>query len=132
MIDKTADNYDLYIFNQSSSDGLEWNNYKVQPFNIGNQNGYLYAHKNGTTLVFDGQLAATATAKNLEFDNDAEFKGFNLIGNPYTCDAYINRNFYRMNTNGTELIPAFGAIHALEGVFVQATATGESVTFSKD
>ena len=133
MIDQTTpENYDLYIFNQSSSDGLEWNNYKVQPFNIGNQNGYLYAHKNGTTLVFDGQLAATATAKNLEFDNDAEFKGFNLIGNPYTCDAYINRNFYRMNTNGTELIPAFGAIHALEGVFVQATATGESVTFSKD
>ncbi|MCQ2302622.1 MAG: T9SS type A sorting domain-containing protein [Bacteroidales bacterium] len=132
MIDETADNYDLYIFNQSSSDGLEWNNYKVQSFDIENQNGYLYAHKNGTTLVFDGELAATATAKNLEFDNDAEFKGFNLIGNPYTCDAYIDRNFYRMNTNGTELIPASGAIHALEGVFVQATATDESVTFSKD
>ncbi len=137
MIDQTTpDNYDLYIFNQNSSDGLEWNNYKVQPFNIGNQNGYLYAHKNGTTLVFDGQLAATATAKNLDFDANAQFKGFNLIGNPYTCDAYINRNFYRMNDEegkeGTELILSSGAIHALEGVFVQATTTGESVTFSKD
>ncbi len=135
MIDQTTpENYDLYIFDQTKLHE-EWRNNKVSGQEIQtmeNQNGYLYAHKNGTTLVFDGELAATATAKNLEFDNDAEFKGFNLIGNPYTCDAYIDRNFYRMNTNGTELIPASGAIHALEGVFVQATATGESVTFSKD
>ena len=132
MIDETADNYDLYIFNQSSEDGKEWNNYKVQSFDIENQNGYLYAHKNGTTLVFDGELAATAEEKELVYDGTAQFAGFNLIGNPYTCDAYIDRDFYRMNTNGTELIPASGAIHALEGVFVQATATDESITFSKD
>ena len=37
-----------------------------------------------------------------------------------------------MNDEGTELIPASGAIHALEGVFVQATTIGETVTFSKD
>ncbi|MCQ2321681.1 MAG: T9SS type A sorting domain-containing protein [Bacteroidales bacterium] len=132
MIDETADNYDLYIFNQSSSDGLEWNNYKVQPFNIGGQNGYLYAHKNGTTLVFDGQLNPTANAKNLEYDGTAEFAGFNLIGNPFTCDAYIDRDFYRMNDEGTELIAdvADAEIAPCEGVFVQAQGTGESVTFT--
>ena len=132
MIDETAENYDLYIFNQSSSDGLEWNNYKVQPFNIGGQNGYLYAHKNGTTLVFDGQLVADAVDKELVYDETAQFAGFNLIGNPYTCDAYIDRNFYRMNDEGTELISTSGAIHALEGVFVQALDENETVTFSKD
>ena len=139
MIDQTTpENYDLYIFDQTKLHE-EWRNNKVSGQEIqtmGNQNGYLYAHKNGTTLVFDGELAATATAKNLEFDNDAEFKGFNLIGNPYTCDAYINRNFYRMNDEegkeGTELILSSGAIHALEGVFVQALDEDESVTFSKD
>ena len=131
MIDETAENYDLYIFNQSSEDGLEWNNYKVQPFEIGDQNGYLYAHKDGTTLYFNGQLNPTANAKNLEYDGTAEFAGFNLIGNPFTCDAYIDRDFYRMNTEGNDLVPSTGAIHALEGVFVKAQASAENVTFSK-
>lgn len=133
MIDETAENYDLYIFNQSSEDGLEWNNYKVQPFEIGDQNGYLYAHKDGTTLVFDGQLVADAVDKELVYDETAQFAGFNLIGNPFTCDAYIDRDFYRMNTEGNDLVPSTGAIHALEGVFVQAQdEDDESVTFSKD
>ena len=133
MIDQTTpENYDLYIFNQSSEDGKEWNNYKVASFNLCDQNGYLYANKNGITLVFDGQLMATAGEKELEFDANAQLKGFNLIGNPYTCDAYIDRNFYRMNDDGTELISASGAIHALEGVFVQTSENDEAVIFSKD
>ena len=137
MIDETAENYDLYIFDQSCQNA-EWRNYKVegQAFNIVNQNGYLYANKVNTTLTFSGELIASASAKPLAYDGNATFKGFNLIGNPYTCDAYINRNFYRMNDEegkeGTELILSSGAIHALEGVFVQALDEDESVTFSKD
>ena len=141
MIDQTTpENYDLYAFNQTGDDeGKEWLNNKVQGQEIESleiQNGYLYANKNGTTLVFDGQLAANADDKDLVYDETAQFAGFNLIGNPYTCDAYIDRNFYRMNDEegkeGTELILSSGAIHALEGVFVQALDEDESVTFSKD
>ena len=141
MIDQTTpENYDLYAFNQTGDDeGKEWLNNKVQGQEIESleiQNGYLYAHKNGTTLTFNGELIASASAKTLAYDGNATFKGFNLIGNPYTCDAYINRNFYRMNDEegkeGTELILSSGAIHALEGVFVQALDEDESVTFSKD
>ena len=141
MIDQTTpENYDLYAFDQTGDDeGKEWLNNKVQGQEIESleiQNGYLYARKNGTTLTFNGNLIASASAKDLVYDQNAEFAGFNLVGNPYTCDAYIGRNFYRMNDEegkeGTELILSSGAIHALEGVFVQALDEGESVTFSKD
>ena len=136
MIDETAANYDLYIFDQSCQNA-EWRNYKVegQAFNIENQNGYLYAHKDGTTLTFCGNLIASANAKSLAYDGNATFKGFNLIGNPYTCNATIdnNRLFYRMNGTGTEIIlgETNATIAPCEGVFVQAQGGSESVSFSK-
>ena len=137
MIDQTTPaNYDLYIFDQSYT-GAEWRNYKVegQAFNIENQNGYLYAHKDGTTLTFNGELIASASAKPLAYDGNATVKGFNLIGNPYTCNATIdnNRLFYRMNGTGTEIIlgETNATIAPCEGVFVQAQGGSESVSFSK-
>ena len=137
MIDQTTpENYDLYIFDQGC-ENAEWRNYKVegQAFNIENQNGYLYAHKDGTTLTFNGELIASASAKPLAYDGNATFKGFNLIGNPYTCNATIdnNRLFYRMNGTGTEIIlgETNATIAPCEGVFVQAQGGSESVSFSK-
>ena len=139
MIDQTTPtNYDLYIFDQSGdTDGKEWLNNKVQGQEIeslGIQNGYLYAHKNGTTLIFNGELIASASAKPLAYDGNATFKGFNLIGNPYTCNATIGRLFYRMNGDGDEIILAENIddiIAPCEGVFVQAQGGSESVSFSK-
>ena len=138
MIDQTPANYDLYIFDQSGdADGKEWLNSKVQGQEIESleiQNGYLYARKNGTTLTFNGNLIASASAKDLVYDQNAEFAGFNLIGNPYTCDAIIeNRLFYRMNGTGTEIIleESNATIAPCEGVFVKAQGEGESVSFSK-
>ncbi len=137
MIDQTTPaNYDLYIFDQSYT-GAEWRNYKVegQAFNIENQNGYLYANKVNTTLTFNGELIASASAKPLAYDGNATFKGFNLIGNPYTCNATIdnNRLFYRMNGTGSEIIlgETNATIAPCEGVFVQAQGGSESVSFSK-
>ena len=140
MIDQTTPaNYDLYIFDQSGdADGKEWLNNKVQGQEIESleiQNGYLYAHKNGTTLTFNGELIASASAKPLAYDGNATFKGFNLIGNPYTCNATIdnNRLFYRMNGTGSEIIlgETNATIAPCEGVFVQAQGGSESVSFSK-
>ncbi len=139
MIDQTTPaNYDLYIFDQSGdADGKEWLNNKVQGQEIESleiQNGYLYAHKNGTTLTFNGELIASASAKPLAYDGNATFKGFNLIGNPYTCNATIGRLFYRMNGDGDEIILAENIddiIAPCEGVMVMAAQTGESASFSK-
>ena len=139
MIDETADNYDLYIFNQSSEDGKEWNNYKANAFGIGNQNGYLYAHKNGTKLTFNGQLMATAQAKPLVYDGNADFPGFNLVGNPYPCNATISGTnlrssnyFYRMNAGGTALeVVASPVIAPCTGVFAVANGSNATVTFAQ-
>ncbi len=130
----TIGDYDLYRFSQSGDDhGNEWLNYKAEAFQMENQNGYLYANMDYTTLTFKGRLAAP-TAKTLDYVEGAQFAGFNLIGNPYTCDAYLadGRSFYRMNDAGTELIVDndHPAIAPCEGIFVQAHNTDESVTFS--
>ena len=132
------DTYDLYRFEQAGDEeGNEWINrkyveevYDVE-FGLENQRGYLYANKNGTTILFRGGLAATE-AKKLEYVEGVDFPGFNLIGNPYPCNTRIGRSFYRMNTAGTELIAdvADAEIAPCEGVFVQAQGTGESVTFT--
>ena len=126
--------YDLYRFSQAGdSQGCEWLNYKAESFGIESLSGYLYANKNNTTILFLGGFADTGE-KELEYVANAEFPGFNLVGNPYPCNAYLadSRSFYRMNTAGTELIAdvADAEIAPCEGVFVQAQGTGESVTFT--
>ena len=57
-----ADTYDLYRFDQSNANGLEWENYKVHhddavnPFqSLVNGQAYLYANSSNTPLNFKGQ-----------------------------------------------------------------------------
>ena len=136
-IEPTADNglltnnYDLYTFNQNEA--REWQNYKANAFDaIENKVGYLYANSGGTDLTFAGTLANTATATTLVYNDDARFKGFNLIGNPFPCEAYIGRSFYVMNPEGTNFIESNGAIPPCTAVLVQAQSDSDnSVTFTK-
>ena len=132
-IGMTEGQHDLYSFDQNFSHA-EWRNYKAQDFNIESQNGYLYANNIDTKLTFNGQLVADADDKELVYDETAQFAGFNLIGNPYTCNATIGRLFYRMNSTGTEIFledETNPIIAPCEGVFVQAQGESESVSFSK-
>ncbi len=60
-------------------------------------------------------------------------RGWNLIGNPFGVRATIDKDCYKMNDEThTEVIlcnkPA--TVDPMEGVFVQATAENQSVTFS--
>ena len=135
-ITPTADNgflaneYDFYTFDQSAA--LEWLNYKQHHFSIDNKVGYLYANSGNATLTFAGTLANTATATTIKYDGNARLKGFNLIGNPYPCEAYINRSFYALNGDGSNFIESNGAIPPCTAVLVQAqSANDNSVTFTK-
>ena len=70
---------------------------------------------------------------------DASLNGWNLIGNPYTCNAYLKQGsnyipFYKMNDTGDAIIgvPAGTAIKPCEAVFVRCTESGSTVTFTTE
>ena len=125
--------YDLYYFDQNETD--EWRNYKVGVgFGLTNGKGYLYASSTNTTLTFTGTPNSDNGEVTLAKTANAEFEGLNLVGNPFGVPAYITRPFYRMNVAGTEVLPdeCTGAIGVMEGVFVEATEEGETLTFNTE
>lgn len=131
--------YDLYAFNASGTDdqgnAREWRNYKAQSFNINNKVGYLYANSSETTLSFVGTLASNTGATELAWDEDAYFAGFNLIGNPYPCNAYLDRSFYVLEydivNNSTKFVLGENPIAPCAAVLVQTQADEDVATFSK-
>ena len=138
LVASTATEYDLYRFNQSAA--LEWQNYKVhtEGFVLENGKGYLCATKDTQTLAFMGDALNMGTAPvtvPLVYDGNAEFAGWNLVGNPFTENATLDRSYYVMNTEGTGIVPTAvdGAtpIAPCTGVLVQATAAEQTVTFTK-
>ena len=139
--------YDLYSFDGTAD--LEWLNYKNHNFNMSNGKGYLYAHAKPTTgsndyteVGFPGMVnAANAdqTVTGLTYGENTEanpFYNWNLVGNPYPCNAYLsgNRAFYRLEetAEGSRIVLAEdNVIKPMEGVFVQAATSAESsVTFT--
>ncbi len=141
----TLGNFDLYRFNQSAQpdnqgNALEWENWKKQSsdhyqFSLKNGEGYLYSNNNDQSLVFQGTLTANATPTALDYDVNATLKGFNLIGNPYPCNAYTTQPFYVLQYNSnedrTKFVLGSGAIPPCAAIMVQAQGTDETVAFSK-
>ncbi len=132
-----ATEYDLYRFDQGEV--KEWRNYKSVPFKLENGKGYLYATKEEQTLAFVGTYNEADTQEvpliYTTTNPSASMHGWNLIGNPFTTNATIGgRSFYRMNSEGSEIIPANSNeqnIAPMEGIFVHADTEGEIVTFAK-
>ena len=124
-------NYDLYQYDQSATDE-EWRNYKVDNFNLVNGKGYVYANEAEVNVVFKGTFNEDETKViSLEYDAEIGNAGWNLVGNPFAVTAYIDRDFYVMNDDGSEIVPADrDYIEPMEGVFVIAESDGEPLTFS--
>lgn len=126
--------YDLYYFDQAQD--LEWINYKGNPFNMTPGKGYLYANQEDVTLTFTGTpYSGDGTVELVYDDNAVDFKGWNLVGNPFNEVAYIadGRPFYTMNADGSEIEAATStSIEAMEGIFVVAEEDGETITFSTE
>ncbi len=126
----TTGDFDLYSFDQAQDD--EWRNYKAGAFtNLEPGKGYLYAHKTG------GEFTLTGTAYNgdpivLKKTAGGDFPGWNLVGNPYTETAYIDRDFYVMNPEtGGEIITGEGnEIAPMQGFFVIAANDNEELEIS--
>ena len=155
------DQMDFYWFNGNQE--LEWINPKCpaeggcdSPWGIIPQghfsaevaqplHGYLYARQEDGTLQFAagtmGNTPFPATNQNTNVGltfysdvTDAPLNGWNLIGNPYTCNAYLLDEdgetipFYRMNETGDAIVAAQPgtAIKPCEGVFVVCPGDGQS------
>ena len=156
-------NYDLYTFDPTADDGLEWINYRFNSthadFTSGNNNpvlvqqkGYLYAHKEGIPLQFEGSTAVKSNNNVLDYEmsfdetSDDDFNGWVLVGNPYTCDATISyiddfgevlpAVFYKMNDDGDGLVfdpfeENYATLPPLAGAFVNFSETGK-IQFSSE
>ena len=130
-----ATQYDLYRFDPSSQ-GSEWRNHKAASFEMQNGKGYLYAIKEEQTLVFRGTYNTAATQDvPLVYDSTDSRKCWNLVGNPFPCEAYLDRAYYVLSENGTDINP-----DAIQGnvpippctaVFVKAVEEGDSVVFTR-
>lgn len=150
-----ANNYDLYAFDQSAAEA-EWVNYKQhsEDFKLVDGNGYLYANHDNVTLSFAGDVRPSNSDYSMTpvFKQDVQtvynnpdnpdegyneqtvdypFTGWNLVGNPFTCKAYIkddysvlSSGFYKMNPDGTGITSVEGfseEIPAGTGVFVKVS-----------
>ena len=134
VLNMISNNYDLYAFDQSAEDGLEWRNFKAGAFEtLVAGKGYLYANSQDVTLTFMGAPYQGNGEVTLYKDDNAEFPGWNLVGNPFAETAYIDRAFYTMNSEGSEVIAGTGnEVGDMEGIFVIAESDGETMTFSTE
>ena len=120
--------FDLYYFDQAESD--EWRNYEAEPFHLASGKGYLYAHKTNVTLSFTGMPYSGNGQVTLSKIDGARFAGWNLVGNPFAQAATIDREFYVMKEDGTEIVPAtVSKVNPMQGIFVIAATDGEPMTF---
>ena len=130
----TGDNndYDLYYFDEAET---YWRNYKNATFSIAQNHGYLYASQAGTTIQFSGTVQNDVT-DGINVSISKENEGFNLVGNPFPFDAYVNRSYYTLDANGQTIsataVSQSNAIAPCTGIIVKAEGTeNETVTFRK-
>ena len=126
--------FDLYMFDQTQ-DGAEWRNYQENQFTLDLNKGYLYANVANVFVSFAGMTLPTNlnVSKPLVYETGHAFTGWNLLGNPYTAKAYIDRPFYVLDSiGGSVVLPNLqnGAIDPMQGFFVVATAEDQACQFS--
>jgi hypothetical protein len=131
-----TNSYDLYYFDQARE--YEWVNYKGSNgnFNMNRGQGYLYANSEDVDLIFIG-TANTNGEVTLTYSDDnpdETMHGWNLVGNPFTVEAYIDRPFYAMEEGGVRIMPEpiSRAIQPMEAVFVIANENEEQMAFSTE
>ena len=127
--------YDLYRLKENATC---WENYKqhesdfyIRP--ILGDGACLYATSVGTTLQKDGQIYPNTVEGDTAYLNK-QGEGWNLIANPYTFKAYVNKPFLRMNAEGSALVPVANywetPLNVCEGIVVKADSVFEPVIFT--
>lgn len=125
--------YDLYSFDQTASDGLEWLNFKSNNLLFNPGEGYLYANVSDVILEFAGELNSTVSDADLAYCTSCALPGWNLVGNPFTHNVYADRSYFVLNEEGTAIEPVpvsqGVAIAPCSGIMVKASEEGEKIRF---
>ena len=132
--------YDLYSWAPTTE--LEWTYYGSDNSSylyMSRGTGYLYANQEDTEITFAGSIYGSGSSSSASVGYTAPtagttgFSDWNLLGNPFVCNAYLvdaatNGNalaFYKMNADGNGFEATIGtAIAPMEGIFYQAEASG--------
>ena len=141
-----SNNYDLYAFDQAQE--LEWVNYKndhtenpdLNFTTLDNGKGYLYANNTTFEAEFTGTLANPASGQiSLDYseaNSNPNMHGWNLVGNPYPCNAYSSKPYYKMNESGTGVLATqqetTEPIPPCTGILVKANGINDNVVFTKE
>ena len=129
--------YDLYAYDESTAYWKNSKNTENSFTALEATKGYLYAHGEDVTLEFSGTLqnSSDTISVPLSYTEESPLSGFNLVGNPFPCEAYLDRAYYVLSANGTDINP-----NAIQGtvpippctaVFVKAVEEGDSVVFTR-
>ena len=152
----TDNDYDLYGFDATQANE-EWVNWKsssdASVFTSGNNNGikhtygYLYANSADIDLEYIGTAGPTNVNQTYAITYDPTstnpFNGFVLVGNPFTCNAYVTFaptsgtpseiDFYVMNDEGNNFVLSNTSVTLapMQGAFFYADVDG-AVNFSSE
>ena len=156
--------YDMYRFNEAATatddNGyiLHWENYRATPAHSGfshnqaasaleNGRGYLYRSCMDYTIVMEGTLNVGDVNSYTLTNKGTDFKGFNLIGNPYPHkikkgidqaipNTYLEGKYYVLNPMGCQWVLTNDGteIPPFTGILVQAnssvTTSGQALAIS--
>ena len=134
--------HNIYRYDEPTNTWQEYRNPNNQFSSFENGRGYLFRTTNSGAITFNGTLNNAPVRYNLSYTEEAgDYKGFNIIGNPYShniykgsadgnaiANDYLENNYCVLNTNGTWTLTTDNvAIAPGQGILVQAKPEAGSI-----
>lgn len=132
--------YDLYSYDEPTHYWMNSKDLNSGFDALANGTGYLYANNSiDGELSLPGELQPSANDVDIPLSYTSSLntlKGFNLVGNPFPCNANVSgdiaEDFYVMDEGGSQLeLATDDVVNPFEGIFVQAMGENANATFSR-